>query len=173
MIDVDTAVARVHIDAAAVVGPKDLAVATPFGVWSFPEAFYVGDPADAPRVVSVDPPRVERGAEASITITVSEPFHQPDVAVDAPADLLVTELPPADADTITVRVAAATRAGIGAHELVLDDGARLWTATIEVVENARSPQRNCEVGGGTHASVAVAVVAAAAAWTRAGRRRRA
>jgi len=148
VLDTETAQLLVTVDDEAEVGARDLTVAAPHVVADFPDAFVIGDRADAPRILSVDPSSLVQGQEATLTVRASEAFGEPVVAVGDDG-LVVTRGPQpdtADPGTLTLTVAAQRSAPLGQHELLLDDGRQLWTVPVDITEYRVPPAKNCAVG---------------------------
>lgn len=144
--DVDSARALVEIAPDAAVGTRHVRVEGTQGAFGYADAFRVGDPADAPRIVAVSPATLVQGVEATLVLTASVPFAADggtEVLLDGGDDLVSTGPVMLQGNTATVDVAVSTRARPGVRTLLLDDGQRLWTAELEVSEYVSPPQRSC------------------------------
>lgn len=160
VVDVDEAVAVVSIEPDSAPGPRDAVVASTWGSFRTEAAFVVVDGASAPRIVSVAPERLRQGETATVTIDASQVLAGP-VTVDPGEGLLVVADPLVDGARVTVELVVAGDAAPGLHTLVLDDGARLWTADLLVDERVFAAQTGCRgcdaaPGGGPLAAVALA-----------------
>jgi len=146
VLDAESALWLLSIDAEATPGPRELYVSTPQGDARFPEAFEVLDPSGRPQIVEVTPATVQQGAEVQLEVRASDPFATPAV-VAGTDDLVVTSAAePGDSDdTLVVSVAARRSAALGDHTLLVDDGVRLWEVVIEVTEYRVPPQQTCAV----------------------------
>jgi hypothetical protein len=116
------------------------------GAFTFPDAFAVFDAASAPRIVSVEPEGVVQGAEVSLEIRANVAFAGP-VTVTADDELIPTVEAVVHGDRVVLGLAATGRARPGVHTLVLDDGERLWSAQVEVLEYRLPSARTCAATG--------------------------
>jgi hypothetical protein len=147
VIDVDTARVGLDVAADAAVGPRDVAVDGAWGGFVFARAFTVDDALAAPRVVDVVPGEVPQGATVTVRVTSSAPFAR--VPVVTADDALVVGNVAVDGSVATLDVTANGGAALGPHTLVLDDGAALQLADVEVVETTFAPERRCATGVGS------------------------
>jgi hypothetical protein len=133
-------VVSVNDDASA--GTRALVLTTTHGTHRFEDAFTVIDVAEGPRVLEVFPDQIVQGRSAVIGVWTSEDFAGP-VKVFAPEGLLVTA--PVDTDGASARLslAAAGTAAPGQYSVVLDDGARLWSFEVEILDYVFSPRKYC------------------------------
>jgi hypothetical protein len=148
--DVNRGVALVTVDADAEPGPRDVVVTGARGTFSFEQAFEVRDSADAPRILSVTPDRVVQGDEIEVLVQASAPFAGP-VRVTTDDEILSGGTPTVDPDDptrITLRLAALGSAREGPHDVILDDGDRLWVFTIDVDEYVIASPRRCQTAPG-------------------------
>ncbi len=145
--DVDRARALVAIPDDAPPGPRDLRVLGPRGVFDFSGVFQVNDARDAPRVVAVEPPSLVQGAEAEVRFVASVPYGGP-IRMVVDDDLIVASDPVAEGEDLWVRLVAIGGARPGPHTVVIDDGRRLLSATLEV-DPYVVPVRGCGVAGGS------------------------
>lgn len=148
VIDVDEAVAVLAIAPDAATGERDLVIASTWGSFLTERAFNVIAGADAPRIVSVEPETVRQGATVTVTIVASQ-ILAGDVAVDPGDGLLVVRDPIVEGDTVEVDLVVSGDATPGLHTLILDDGARLWTADLVVDERVFAAQTGCGGCSGT------------------------
>lgn len=147
VVDAFSVRASIAIDPEATPGRRDLVVGGAHGDATFSDAFEVVDGEDRPHILSVTPPSIVQGETATHTFTASEPFFGP-VYVQADEDLVVVHDGHVNAETTMVTIAAANLAAPGEHVLILDDGARLWMAVLEVEEYVSPPQKSCSHHGG-------------------------
>ena len=148
VVDVDHAIALVIVEPDAVPGPRDVVLAGVYGSFGFEGRFDVLDGADAPRILSIDPPSILQGDTQPIEITASLPFFEP-LLVDPGDGLLVVSDPLVEEGVARVELFASGNASPGPHTLVLDDGNRLWTVDIVVEERRYNVETGC---GGCNAS---------------------
>ncbi len=145
VVDAMTLRATLAVSDDAAVGAREVVIDTPYG--EVVGAFSVRDGAERPHIVSVTPGTLVQGDEATLTILASAPWAG-EIATFDDGDVVVVAPPKVDGATLTVRVAVASRASAGLHDLVLDDGLRLWTASVEVEEWVAPPAGNCDHGRG-------------------------
>jgi len=154
VLDVGRALARVTISTTASPGFRDARVTCPHGVFTFPEVFEVRDGEGGPGVVEVSPGWVVQGATTPIRVRVGTPFAGP-VVVDPGPDLLVTSEVTVEGQEARFEVLALGSAGLGERTLLLDDGARLWAAPLEVREYVVPLERGCRTVPGSPPWVAL------------------
>lgn len=142
--DVNRGIALVEVADDVSPGARDLVVTGAQGAFGFEDAFAVLDGADAPRIVSVEPDSIVQGDEVVVTVTASQAFAGP-VDVTTDDEILVGGAPTVDGNTLTLTLAAAGRSRTGGHDLIFDDGERLWAASIEVDEYVVPPRTQCGV----------------------------
>ena len=140
--DVARAVVHVQIAADAAIGPVDLTVDGPMGRFVFNAAFDVRNGADAPSIRDLTPKAIGQGEEATLTLDATVDFAAPP-AIGTDEDLLVTGPVEVDGHTVTVPIAASTRARVGLHTLTIDDGERLYTADLQVDERLSHLKNGC------------------------------
>lgn len=145
VVDAMTLRATLNVSSDAEVGEREVVVDTPYG--EVVGAFDVRDGAERPHILSVTPGSLVQGDEATLTVLASAPWAD-DIATFDDGEVVVVAPPKVDGTTLTVRVAVASRAAVGTHDLVLDDGLRLWTASVYVEEWVAPPAKNCAHGGG-------------------------
>ena len=112
----------------------------------FPDVLNVNTEDTAPRIVSVTPNRINQGFESRIVLCPSVPFFNvPQVTF---GDGLVQTTPAIlDAEgCVATSVAVKLSAPTGERPLLLDDAARIWTASLTVGETVVRPDRGCVVG---------------------------
>lgn len=142
--DANAALLSIEIGAEATAGPRDLRLTTGYGDVVFDAAFAVKD-GDAPSILSVEPASVPQRSTATVWLTASEPFAGP-VTLWADDGLLLAAQPSVDGELASVVLTVDAEAGVGEHVLVVDDGRRLWTATLVVTAYTPPPARSCATG---------------------------
>ncbi|MBW2258422.1 MAG: hypothetical protein JRI25_28035 [Deltaproteobacteria bacterium] len=95
-----------------------------------------------------------QGATTPIRVRVGTPFAGP-VVVDPGPDLLVTSEVTVEGQEARFEVLALGSAGLGERTLLLDDGARLWAAPLEVREYVVPLERGCRTVPGSPPWVAL------------------
>lgn len=168
VLDASRADAIVAIDALADAGPRDVALTTAWGTFEFADAFTVRDGAERPTVTAVVPAKVSQGEAATISVHTSAPFAGA-VEVEADGDFVVASEPIVEGDAVTFDVVVAGDAAIGSHVLVLDDGERLWSATLQVEERVLEPGRRCSTAPAAAGPVAWLLAAVVARRRRSAR----
>ncbi|MCA9567577.1 MAG: hypothetical protein KC656_07030 [Myxococcales bacterium] len=167
--DVDRATVLLTIDPDATPGPRSLDVSGAQGVFRFEGAFHIEDGALAPRITSVTPSSIIQGAEATVVLEASRRFEGP-VTVLVDDDFIVASEPVVLDDRVTVDLVAIGAAQPGPHDLVLDDGRRLYTATLRVDEYRVPTRTACDASGPTGGMGLAGILALAAGGRRRSRR---
>lgn len=109
----------------------------------FPDVLQVNTEDTAPRIVSVTPERIVQGFEDVVTMCPSAAFFTvPEVTL---GDGVVLTAPPFvdTAGCVALELAAKLSAPTGERTVLLDDGARIWTATLTIRETVVRPDRGC------------------------------
>ncbi|MEZ4319824.1 MAG: fibronectin type III domain-containing protein [Myxococcota bacterium] len=151
--DVNRAVARVAVAPDAAPGERTVVLTGAQGAFAFEGAFSVLDGADAPRIVSVEPGSIVQGEELEVTVVASQPFAGP-IAITTDDELLPGGTPSVDGAVLTVRIAASGRARSGEHDVILDDGERLWSFALDVDEYVVPVRRQCDATAGSGGTLA-------------------
>jgi len=131
--DVNRGVALVEVDPSAPPGMRQVLLTGVQGTFGFDERFEVLDSANAPRILSVQPGSVVQGEEVEVEVIASQRFAGP-VTITTDEELIAGGEPVVDGDRVRFRIAATGRARSGRHDVILDDGQRLWSVAIEVDE---------------------------------------
>ncbi len=161
--DVDRLRVHVRLDPAATAGVRDVEVDVAGGRLTLPAAFSVEPDASRPRLVSIDPDRVEQGDSGTLRIGfVGSLAVVPEVSL---GEGVVAEVIEVDGDELVVTYSVAGTAPVGEHDVQVDDGSRIFDGVSLEVRDWRAPVLNtCGSGGGVPG--AVGVVAAVALLRR-------
>ena len=166
--DANAATALLEVSDGAEVGPRDLTLEGTGSSWVFRSAFTVTSEELAPRILRITPDTLVQGEEISVEIEATVPFAAVPT-VDAGEDLVVTGQISADGTTARFGLAAAGRARVGTHTLVIDDGARRLLADVEVSEYIEPPRRTCATAATGGRSGLALVAWLLLGWRRRGR----
>lgn len=157
--DAESLRATVAVSEDAEPGTRDLKLQSGWGSLAFAEAFAVLS-GEAPSIVDVSPPALGQGQSAEVQITASEEFAGP-VEVQTDPELLLADTPTVEGDVARMVLTATNGAGVGEHQLVIDDGLRVWTTRIEVVAFTPPTNRSCATAPGGPALCLLGLVALA------------
>ena len=147
VLDVDRGLVRIAVPPNASPGPRPLIVTTEEESFHFEDAFTIGEGTSIPRIVNLSPASVVQGSEVEIEATASQPFAGT-VTVTVDSDLIVGGDPLVDGRSAVFRVAAVGNARPGLHDVILDDGARLWATQLEVREFRVETRSGCDTAPG-------------------------
>lgn len=140
--DAHAATALIEIGADAAVGPRSVELDSTVGPLSFGDRFELRSGDDAPRILWIEPGSLEQGEEIAVEIEATTSFATTPT-ITGGEDLVITGAVQIEGPVVRFGLAASTRARLGTHTLVIDDGARRFLVGIEVEEYVVPPARQC------------------------------
>lgn len=149
VIDVNRARLTVAVAPDADDGQRTLTLTGVWGTFLFPDAFVVDSDEPVPAVVDVQPPTVAQGKSVVVNFTVNVPLGAV-VALATDEHIVVTGTPTSAHDVVSAELAVSGGAPLGAHTVIIDDGTRLLSATVEVTETVFAPAKRCGSAPGTY-----------------------
>lgn len=139
--DVDSAVIEVELDPDVDPGPDRLILNSPVGSFTS-DLFTVQDEGNRPHITTITPERVRQGERATLRLElVGTPATAPTVNL---GEGIVVETLSQEGEQLELVVVVSPTAPLGAHNVELDDGERVYTgAVLEVRDQAVLPNGNC------------------------------
>jgi MYXO-CTERM domain-containing protein len=97
--------------------------------------------------VSLSPASAAQGGVITLVVDATEPFAGP-VSVQTGDGLLVGSAVDTQGSEATFQLVIAGDTAPGAHDLVFDDGNRLWRGTLDVTEREILQRKTCSTTTG-------------------------